>query len=58
MTALVVLRERVIKPLLAASQASHCPCQAQPRHPTPVDLHYQQLRTAMRDLLTTLGIAA
>jgi hypothetical protein len=38
MTALVVLHERVAKPLLAASQASHWPCQAQPSHPTPVYL--------------------
>ena len=57
MTALVVLREKVIRPLLAASrqpEESH----AKPNHPTPVDQHYEHLRVGMRDLFTVLGVAA
>ena len=56
MTALVVLREKVIRTLLAASQRPES--SAKPNHPTPVDHHYEHLRVAMRDLLTTLRIAA
>jgi hypothetical protein len=57
MTALVVLREKVIKPLLAPRQhpeESH----AKPNHPTPVDQHYEHLRAGMRDLFTALGMVA
>ncbi|HEY6371446.1 MAG TPA: hypothetical protein VIX37_12780, partial [Candidatus Sulfotelmatobacter sp.] len=56
MTALVVLREKVIRPLLAASQ--HPEPQNQPNHPTPVDHHYEHLRVDMRDLFTALGMVA
>jgi len=56
MTALVILREKVIRPLLAASQRSEP--QTKPNHPTPVDHHYEHLRAGMRDLLTALGMAA
>jgi hypothetical protein len=56
MTALVVLREKVIKPLLAASQQPDS--QTKPNHPTPVDHHYEHLRTGMRDLFTALGMVA
>ena len=55
-TALLILREKVIRPLLAAS------CQpeasAKPLSPTPIDRHYEGLRTAMRSLFTALGVAA
>jgi hypothetical protein len=54
--ALVVLREKVIRPLLAASQRSEPQIEA--NHPTPVDRHYEHLRVGMRDLFTALGIAA
>jgi hypothetical protein len=27
-------------------------------HPTPIDHHYEQLRTRMRELFTILGMAA
>jgi hypothetical protein len=47
-TALVVLREKVIKPLLAAAQRPRSP--TKPNHPTPVDHHYEHLRAGMRDL--------
>ena len=56
MTALVVLREKVIRPLLAASQRPES--QIKPNHPTPVDHHYEHLRVGMRDLFTALGMAA
>ena len=56
MTALVVLREKVIKPLLAASQRPEP--QTKLNHPTPVDHHYENLRAGMRDLFTALGVAA
>ena len=55
-TALLVLREKVIRPLLAASQRPEP--QTKTNHPTPVDHHYEHLRAGMRDLFTALGIAA
>jgi hypothetical protein len=54
--ALLVLREKVIRPLLAASQRPEPQIKA--NHPTPVDHHYEHLRARMRDLFTALGIAA
>ena len=56
MAALVVLREKVIRPLLAAS--SRPEWQSKLNNPTPIDRHYQTLRLGMRDLFTALGIAA
>jgi len=56
LTALLVLREKVIRPLLAGSQRSES--KIQPNHPTPTDHHYEHLRAGMRDLLTGLGVAA
>jgi hypothetical protein len=55
-TALVILRNKAIKPLLAA---------ARPLHPTrgglnpkPIDAHYHALRFAMQGIFHELGIAA
>jgi hypothetical protein len=55
-TALIVLRDKAIKPLLAA---------ARPLHPTrgglnpkTVDTHYHALRAAMQGVFHELGIAA
>jgi len=56
MAALLVLREKVIRPLLAASQRPDS--QIKPNHPTPVDHHYEHLRCGMRDLFTALGMVA
>ena len=56
MTALVVLREKVIKPLLAASQRPES--QTKLNHPTPIDHHYEHLRVGMRGLFTALGMVA
>ena len=55
-TALVVLREKVIRPLLATSQRPDS--QTKPNHPTPVDHHYEHLRVGMRGLFTALGMVA
>ncbi|MCL6544162.1 MAG: hypothetical protein K6T61_02965 [Bryobacteraceae bacterium] len=56
LAALVVLRDKVIKPLLAAQ----CDLRRRPRlrNPTPIDLRYDALQRHMRDLLEELGMAA
>lgn len=54
--ALLVLREKVIRPLLAASLRPQST--SKPNHPTPVDHHYEHLRVGMRDLFTALGMVA
>ena len=51
LTALLVLREKIIRPLLAASGQPERP--ANPAHPTPVDYHYES-----RSLFTEPAIAA
>jgi len=56
LAALLVLREKIIGPLLAASTQPEPT--AKPAHPTPIDHHYENLRTGMRSLFTELGIAA
>jgi hypothetical protein len=56
LTALLVLREKIIRPLLAASTQPEP--QAKPANPVPVDHHYENIRAGMRDLFTDLGIAA
>lgn len=56
LTALLVLREKIIRPLLAASGQPQPP--GNPANPTPIDHHYEVLRGGMRDLFTDLGIAA
>ncbi len=55
MTALVVLRNKAIKPLLAAAQEIR-PARG-PQHPTPIDGHYQAIRVAMRGVFNELGVA-
>jgi DNA-binding transcriptional ArsR family regulator len=56
MTALVVLREKVIRPLLAASSQLALPSKL--NSPAPLDWHYETLRADMRGLFADLGIAA
>ncbi|MGQ0733092.1 MAG: hypothetical protein ACT4QD_05470 [Acidobacteriota bacterium] len=51
-----VLRTHVIKPLLAAAQPD-APASAA-HHATPLDQHYQALRTGMHGVFHELGIAA
>jgi hypothetical protein len=56
MTALIVLRNKAVKPLLAAAQP------LRPTHgahnPKPIDAHYDALQLAMRRVFHDLGIAA
>lgn len=54
--ALLILREKVIRPLAAASQRPDP--QTKLNHPTRVDHHYENLRVSMRDLFTTLRMVA
>ena len=56
MVALVVLREKVIKPLLAAAKQT-MPSYG-PQNPTAVDQRYNALRTEMNGLFRELGLAA
>ena len=56
MAALVVLRDKVIKPLLAAAQHPHR--SRRPRNPTLLDIHYQTIRTGMQGAFHELGVAA
>ena len=56
LTALVVLREKVIRPLLAASTRPEP--HSKLSNPTPIDQHYENLRAGMRGLFTELGVAA
>jgi len=54
-TALVVLRDKAIKPVLAATRERRPSRGAQ--NPTPLDAHYDAVRAAMRGVFHELGIA-
>jgi hypothetical protein len=54
LTALLVLREKIIKPMLAASGQPQPPSKA--LNPTPIDHHYENLRAGMRGLFKELGL--
>lgn len=55
MTALFVLREKVIKPVLAgAGKTKRGP---KPKYLNQVDLHYANIQTEMHNLFQTLGLA-
>ncbi len=56
MVALWVLRDKVIKPLLAA--ASQPLTEPQIDNPTPIDRRYRALRLDMQGLFQELGLAA
>ena len=56
MAALLILREKIIKPLLAAAQVTRK--HRAPKKPTPLDLHYECVRVGMRGLFQELGLAA
>lgn len=56
MTALLVLREKVIKPVLAgAGQPRRGP---KPKQPDPIDAQYQIIQADMRSLFQLIGLAA
>ena len=56
MAALVVLRNKAIKPLLAAAQQLRPTRGA--HNPRPIDTHYEAIRAAMRGVFDELGLAA
>src|ERR1700686_3987148 len=56
LTALLVLREKIIRPLLAASGKPESGIT--PAHPAPIDYRYENLRSEMKNLFRELGIAA
>jgi len=56
MTALIVLGNKAIKPLLAAAQELRPARQAQ--NPSAIDNHYDAIRLAMKGVFQELGIAA
>jgi hypothetical protein len=56
MTALMVLRNKAIKPLLAAAQGLQRSRGAQ--NPSAIDTHYDAIRMAMRGVFQELGLAA
>jgi hypothetical protein len=56
MAALVVLRSKAIKPLLAATQELRPSRGAQ--NPRSLDTHYDTIRMAMRGVFQELGLAA
>jgi len=56
MAALIVLRDKAIKPLLAAAQEVWPTHGAQ--NPTTLDTHFHTIRIAMREVFSQLGLAA
>jgi len=56
LTALLVLRDKVIKPLLAASMETHPVRGAQ--NPRNLDCHYETIRGGMQGVFRELGLAA
>jgi hypothetical protein len=56
MTALLVLRNKAIKPLLAAARPLH-PARGT-HNPTPIDAHYHTIQAAMAGVFHELGLAA
>src|SRR6202040_4342068 len=54
MTALLVLRNKAIKPLLAAAQPRH-PARGA-HNPKPIDAHYHASKVAMKGVLHELGL--
>ena len=56
MTALLVLRNKAIKPLLAAAQPLR-PLRGA-HNPKPIDAHYHAIRIAMQGVFHELGLAA
>jgi hypothetical protein len=57
MTALLVLRDKAIKPLLAAATQPLHPARGA-HNPKPIDAHYQTIRVAMKGVFHELGLAA
>ena len=56
MAALLVLRDKVVCPILAAAQPLRPSRGTQ--NSTPIDRHYETMRLAMQEIFHELGIAA
>ena len=56
LAALVILREKVIKPVLAGAARSRQG--RRPKRPGTIDYHYERLHQAMQDTLQELGLVA
>ena len=56
LAALVILREKVIKPVLAGAARSRQG--RRPKRPGTIDYHYERLHQAMQDTLHELGLVA
>ena len=56
MTALLILRDKVIKPLLAASTEKYPARGAQ--NPRNADRHYEAIRVGMQGIFREMGLAA
>ena len=56
MATLLVLRQKILRPLLAA--ASRSKPTPNPRRSTPLDLQYRAVQREMQNLFHTVGIAA
>jgi hypothetical protein len=56
MTALLVLRDKVVCPILAAAQPLRPSRETQ--NSTPIDRHYETMRMTMQEIFQELGIAA
>ena len=55
MAALLILREKVLKPVLAGAGKPRCG--RKPKYQSQTDLHYANIQTEMRNLLQTIGLA-
>ena len=55
MAALLVLREKVLKPVLAG--AGKPKRGRKPKHQSQTDIHYANIQTEMRNLFQTIGLA-
>jgi len=55
MAALLILREKVLKPVLAgAGKPKRGP---KPKYQSQIDIHYANIQTEMRNLFQTVGLA-
>lgn len=55
MAALLILREKVLKPVLAGAGKPRCG--RKPKYQSQTDLHYVNIQTEMRNLFQTIGLA-
>lgn len=56
--ALLTIREKVLKPLVASAGDLRRARRGEPKKPAPIDIHYRDLQKRLRKTLHLLGIAA